>query len=146
MKLVQILIYYSHPLRNIPENLPEGLISLNCSSTKITILPKNLPRRLQTLYTSFCPLLTSLPENLPRSILSLNCYNCPNLEVFLKISPPPNLKTLTCSWCPKLKSLPKNLPDSLIILSCDNCPILESLSDELPHPLSLCYTVSIVYY
>ena len=118
-------------LVELPENLPNSLMTLICSYNRLTRLP-NLDN-LTNLESLWCNnnILKELPSlsNLTKLEL-LNC-SC-NILIKLPEILPNSLRYLYC-WINKLEILPEILPNSLFHLQCyhNKLKILPDLPDSL---------------
>lgn len=141
--------YYQPPYTTatIPP-LPNRIRTIDCSDTRVTVLPNPLPPSLQTLScdrsqisqipplpssltTLSCSSLTRLQElpALPPGLRTLNCIS----TALLHLPPlPATLEYLDCARCHELLSLPP-LPESLRVLDCHSTPLrdLPPLPDSL---------------
>ena len=92
------------------------LTSLNCTNSKLTRLPDNLPSTLQNINIEYNE-ITVLPENLPINLRVFNCSD--NLLTRLPANLPSNLRIFDCSHN-QITALPKTLPSELTTLFCSN--------------------------
>jgi Leucine-rich repeat (LRR) protein len=92
------------------------LTSLNCTNSKLTRLPNNLPSSLQNINIEYNE-ITVLPEELPINLKIFNCSD--NLLTRLPTNLPANLRIFDCSNN-QISALPKTLPSELTTLFCTN--------------------------
>jgi Leucine-rich repeat (LRR) protein len=92
------------------------LTSLNCTNSKLTRLPNNLPSSLQNINIEYNE-ITVLPEELPTNLKIFNCSD--NLLTLLPTNLPSNLRIFDCSHN-QISALPKTLPSELTTLFCSN--------------------------
>ena len=107
------IIFSNNDLTKLPK-LPPNLISLKCSSNKITQLPEELPLSLKKLDCSYNK-ITKLPEKLPSNLVELDCSYNQITELPKEL--PSNLEKLDCSYN-QITELPKKLPINLVELNC----------------------------
>ena len=101
------------PIYSLPDNIPNSVVSINCSKNRITDLPR-LPPNLRHLNVSDNGIDT-LPD-LPDSLTYLDCFI--NRIYNLPQQLPPKLEHLNCSYN-LLSSLPRT-PKTLKYLNCSN--------------------------
>ena len=114
-------------IKSLPP-LPEGLLELDCHSTKITELPE-LPMTLKKL-ACYNTRITSLPP-LPNTLEQLWCQT----THLTSLPPlPDGLRELTCYNNVQITSLPP-LPEGLQELKCHNNLNLTTITGPCPLPL-----------
>ena len=118
-------------LVELPENLPNSLMTLICSNNRLTRLP-NLDN-LTKLESLWCNnnILRELPSL--SNLSKLELLNCSiNILIKLPENLPNSLKYLYC-WINKLEVLPEILPNSLFHLQCyhNKLKLLPDLPDSL---------------
>lgn len=97
-------------LEQLPEQLPAGLESLNCSGCSgLQQLPAQLPRTLESLWLNNCTALKQMPEQLPASLICLTCSGCSALQQ-LPAHLPPQLEVLWSTSAQRWSSYHSCLP------------------------------------
>ncbi|MFT6259102.1 MAG: hypothetical protein ACJA0S_001087 [Rickettsiales bacterium] len=130
----EIDLSYCTELSALPENLPDGITTLNLAGCdQLNALPENLPDGITTLNLSGCTELSALPENLPDGITTLNLAGCDQLTVESLRNLPSGITTLNLAGCDQLtvESL-KNLPAGITALNLSYCTKLSALPENLP--------------
>lgn len=94
----------------------EGLKTLYLCKNVITI--PELPQSLITLNCSNCHLLQSLPK-LPDSLITLNCKDCTSLVIMPDLQS--QCENVDCENCTSLIQLSLKIPSTLKRLNCAGC-------------------------
>lgn len=110
---IKELVLSGNGIKEIPDNLPESLVSLRCMyNWAVRAIPK-LPPKLQKLIIGGCS-IDELPENLPPDLQELHVYQCGLFK--LPEDLPKNLKILNLAHN-NFTEIPTNLPETITELT-----------------------------
>jgi hypothetical protein len=95
----RLFLGYCAQLQQLPEQVPVGLISLECCEhSTLQQLPVPLPPKLEHLWVSSCTALEVLPE-LPATLVDLDCQGCSSLRQLPDLSKCENLQDMQLGGC-----------------------------------------------